>query len=518
MLGTWSARGPHATAGLLKPDLAAPGDTIASAAVGTGHGSVLRSGTSMAAAAVAGLAALVEQAKPGWTPEQVKAALVNTADHDVYAAPGQTGPALGPERAGAGRVDVRSAISATVLAYSATTPGAVGVSFGVVPTDIRRAVTTTSAAITLQNTGSQPAALALRYTALESQPGVSYQVSPATLTLAAGSSASATVTMVITTAALRHSLPVGSTVQQPNVLTGLDEARQYVASAAGRVVVSSPGMADARVPVFGAAKPVSATTAVDGTLAGRPALVLSGTGFALSSATDPASTGYQSLLSVLNLGYRAPAGSVSGLRAVGAGRSPATSLDPGYLWFGLAARSDWASIGRDVHPTVDIDTDGDGSADYTVQVQAVDGSDLLYALLFDDSGPGRLIGITPVNFNLGDVDTNVFDTNVLLIPIDPTAIGFRLTDETFPIRYSVGLVSADGAQGAAGPGQSTPAVAFDVARPAITTPAPLWQDLGGTGIPYVLASGTTSAQALVLHLHGAAGARDQVVALDGGGG
>ncbi|MDO8389820.1 MAG: S8 family serine peptidase [Actinomycetota bacterium] len=62
-----------------KPDVSAPGVNIRSADVGSGTGSLLLSGTSMAAPHTAGVAALVVQAHPGWTPAELKGALMNTA-------------------------------------------------------------------------------------------------------------------------------------------------------------------------------------------------------------------------------------------------------------------------------------------------------------------------------------------------------------------------------------------------------------------------------------------------------
>ena len=87
----WSSRGPTST-GLVKPDIVAPGRTLVSS---RSFGSTIErenpralvspsyikgSGTSQAAAVVSGLAALLVKAHPDWTPDQVKAALRNTAD------------------------------------------------------------------------------------------------------------------------------------------------------------------------------------------------------------------------------------------------------------------------------------------------------------------------------------------------------------------------------------------------------------------------------------------------------
>ena len=87
----FSSRGV-ATAHGFKPDVAAPGVSVFSAAVGTGNEGIAESGTSMASPHTAGLAALVVAGHPGWRPEQVKAAIMNTASHDVYVGPGTDGP------------------------------------------------------------------------------------------------------------------------------------------------------------------------------------------------------------------------------------------------------------------------------------------------------------------------------------------------------------------------------------------------------------------------------------------
>ena len=96
--------------GNLKPDLTGPGSTVFSADFGTGNAGVSDSGTSMASPHVAGSAALVMAAHPRWTPEQVKAALVDTAVHDVWSDPAHTAREA-PDRVGSGRVDAGAAVA-----------------------------------------------------------------------------------------------------------------------------------------------------------------------------------------------------------------------------------------------------------------------------------------------------------------------------------------------------------------------------------------------------------------------
>ncbi len=77
---SFSSVGPTAYGHQLKPDLSAPGGSILSATLGAFGGPFASfDGTSMAAPHVAGLAALLLERHPGWSPRQVKSALVSTA-------------------------------------------------------------------------------------------------------------------------------------------------------------------------------------------------------------------------------------------------------------------------------------------------------------------------------------------------------------------------------------------------------------------------------------------------------
>ena len=77
---SFSSGGPRNGDGHLKPDISAPGVSTVSTGVGTGNGAATLSGTSMAAPHVAGVAALAVQSHPDWDTEDIRAAIVNTAD------------------------------------------------------------------------------------------------------------------------------------------------------------------------------------------------------------------------------------------------------------------------------------------------------------------------------------------------------------------------------------------------------------------------------------------------------
>ena len=127
VISSWSSRGPSA-AGLRKPDVLAPGRTlIATRSFGSyveqtypkahiGPSYIKGSGTSEAAAVVSGLAALLLQANPSLSPDQVKRALMSTASPIAGAS---------ADNQGAGRVNLSAAL-ATAPSTEAQSPTATG--------------------------------------------------------------------------------------------------------------------------------------------------------------------------------------------------------------------------------------------------------------------------------------------------------------------------------------------------------------------------------------------------------
>ncbi|MBP3962925.1 S8 family serine peptidase [Paenibacillus lignilyticus] len=123
-MADFSSRGPNSDGNYgIKPDLSAPGVSIFSSIPAYGQANpdanydkayAKLSGTSMATPHVAGLALLIKQAHPDWTPTDIRAALANTAEeiqdengtmYDVYSQ-------------GAGRVNVMNAIDTRAIIES----------------------------------------------------------------------------------------------------------------------------------------------------------------------------------------------------------------------------------------------------------------------------------------------------------------------------------------------------------------------------------------------------------------
>ncbi len=188
VLAWFSAWGPRPDGTGVKPEIVAPGVFITAArAAGSeigppvGEDYMELSGTSMAAPHVAGAAALLLDANPGWTWEQLKSALVTSAT-DVGATEFQQG---------GGRVDVPSALDQRVHSDLAT------IDLGVLeyPHDDGEISTVD---VTLTNAGDTNVSLDLT-TAATNETGAAappemIKVEPASLDLDAGETRTVSVT------------------------------------------------------------------------------------------------------------------------------------------------------------------------------------------------------------------------------------------------------------------------------------------------------------------------------------
>lgn len=164
VLAGFSSRGPSAPGWDLKPEVVAPGVMIRSAKAG--GGTLVASGTSMAAPHVAGAAALLRELHPDWTPADVKAALVGSAKPIVEHVMGQ----------GGGRIDVHTAAtSGGAIAPAVVTFGRHG------GKDAWNATRT----VTIANRGTAERTYKASFTTPQN---VTVTAEPAEFTLAAGAS------------------------------------------------------------------------------------------------------------------------------------------------------------------------------------------------------------------------------------------------------------------------------------------------------------------------------------------
>lgn len=109
-MADFSSRGPVTHTWMIKPDVSAPGVNIVSTFPGNGYAAL--QGTSMSSPHVAGAAALILEANPNWDTDDVKAALMNTAEDIIDP---KTGKVYAHNTQGAGSIRVVDALNTTTL-------------------------------------------------------------------------------------------------------------------------------------------------------------------------------------------------------------------------------------------------------------------------------------------------------------------------------------------------------------------------------------------------------------------
>ena len=315
IMANFSSRGPNRyDANVLKPDMTAPGvDIIAGvtpeltrdqrAAVISGAlvpdvAYASYQGTSMSAPHVAGLAALLRQEYPSWTPAMIKSALMTTAtDTFADALSGDTRGQL-PFAQGAGHVNPNAAIdpglvyNITELDYRKYMCGAgvttecangsiVGYNLNLPSIAIGNVLGTAAVQRSVTNVGT----VAATYTGSITVPGFNATVTPSTLSIGPGETKSFTVNLTRTNAAA-NAWAYGNLVWSD----GSHTVRSPVVARSGRQITAPSFLSSDKAT---GNKPMTVQTGFDGKMGtvagGLKEIVRTGYTVAMASDADLAS-------------------------------------------------------------------------------------------------------------------------------------------------------------------------------------------------------------------------------------
>ena len=427
---SFSSGGPRNGDSWLKPDIAAPGVSIQSTAVGTGNQGTRISGTSMASPHVAGVAALTREAHPTWSVEQIKAAIVNTGDptkvlnHRI-------------SRGGSGLVQPAGSTRTQVVAVG--DPGTASLNFGFAELGANFSATKP---VTLHNNGSAAATYAVSSAALGGSPA-SAVPSTSSVTVPAGGTATVNVTL---------NVPV-ATVGNTNAFREV----------AGTVNFAAAGLPTLRVPYYLVPRALSTVSAafdapLDVNRSARSDVKLANSG-PIAGSGDFYAWGLEDGNDV---DEAALGGAGYDVRAVGVQSFDATSLGfPGerLLVFAVNAHDRFSNAAVNEYDVL-LDTDQDGTDDY-----AVVGID--FGALTTGSFDGRL-GSFVIDLETGDASvfflaTARTDSSTVLLPILTGQTD--LTAEQSRFTYTAASFSLEGP----GEDEVDGAAEFNAFGPAIST-------------------------------------------------
>lgn len=424
----FTSAGPRRGDSAIKPDVAAPGVSVFSADGGTTTGGKVLSGTSMASPAVAGVAALVKQAHPNWTPREIKAAIVGTA------ANGKVAP-YDVRVSGAGVIQPRRAVDTKVFAY--TQPGASSLSFGSQAAQNRAGTSkafSETLTVTLRNTSTKAIRYDLTNKFAGAARGVQVSLSTKSVTVPAKGRVQVKVTVSMAKSAVAN-LPAAAPNHEPRLAVDSAGALYTPLTTVAGAIVATPrssgaGIYALRVPWLVAPHGLSDVRVVNGS---QTAYTKSGTD--RSATVRFRNYGlHKGIVDVYAWGLqdgRDNIGDVD-LRAAGVASVPAEvctgtpDSSDRCLMFAINTWTGWSNAAANIYQ-VTIDADSDPDPDYAILI-ADDG------LLFTGFANGILDALI-IDYDTGDLIDGFYavapaDGSTMIVPALASDFGLKKSGRT----------------------------------------------------------------------------------------
>ena len=459
-----SSRGPVYEMQRLKPDLAAPGFNIHSAQAGGGAQPLLSGGTSMAAPHVAGVVALLMEQHPDWSPNTIKAAMMNTAiqtrDENDHPYP--------ETRTGAGRVNPGLAIDTPVVAFDADSPERVSLSFGLLEISAPHLA---KRKMTVQNLGRETWSGSVVISNTLANAGITLVPVEKEITVPALGQAEIELNLSIDPAKVElRSDPT----TPPEVKGG---PRHIVQEASGQVWIHGES-ASVHVPYHMLLQLVGDHRVEESRVAVQKAEGAVPVTIPLSGANvHPAP-----LVSVFQLGYKSPSRrykerdrAARDLRAIGAASNAAEvgGVADSTLFFGVAMDGPWIvpqSFLTDIR--IDLDINLDGKTDVALSNgssgDVLISGDITERELADDAYYTLVEHVDSDEFKIAEIlnlypssahDTALMNNSVMVFAVKAAELG--LTNEKAAIRYRFNNLY-----------ETTRWLPLDVSKPALRTVNP----------------------------------------------
>ncbi len=567
-IGSFTSRGSRLGAPFhLKPDISAPGVTITSTQTGNtcvsggclvpnatgfipGSQSLILSGTSMATPHIAGVMALLRQLHPDWTVEELKAAAMNGALHDVTIGANGSGVKYDAGRIGAGRTDPQNSALTNVVAFDSDQSGVVSVTFDAPIVGTASQVKH----VRVVNHGATAATFDLAIDLHDDAPGIAFSLpGGSTVTVPAGQTVDVDVQMNGNANQMRHvrQVTVAPSQAAAGALASLGNlARHWDTQEEGYLTLSQGGNVKLRIPVYMAARPASAMVGASpittgGANTGSTTIALNGTDVCtgtlsagpVCTATTAAPT-YDEVSLVSPFELQAVSGldpvnapAAADLQYAGVAYDPATNL----ILFGVSTWGAWTTP-NEVSFNIYVDANSDGTYDRVLFNTdpgtagsalfggTTTGQDSFITLIFNLATNGVSTGTFINRLSSASVDSAVFNNNVMILAATPAQLGLAVGTTSFKwkIQTCPGFaplcepVSGFHYDEAAGPFSWNYAAASQGLN---FGGKHLQQGLNGALLPVtwnltnLAANGSQGA--LLLHHHNAAGNRAQVVLVQG---